>query len=572
MFVVFEGIDGSGKTTVSNKVAKVLRRRGLAVEHVREGGEFASPLVGRMREFGKDPRNMAMAPLTELLFYVARDAQLLAECIQPALRRGGLVFADRYLYSYEVLSHHGRGVPMDQVRPILDAVSGGVWPDLVVYLDVEPTLARARRKVGKLIKKSKGGKPGGGSRKGLQGVGTQHRLRAGYLELAERDPERWLVVDNADVLSPESRLDAIVQRIAGAIERIWQGQRISEVVRNAAVEPGPRIAAETPELEAGRDAFFQLIEARAARELPIAAYLLAGIGGERAHDLRESWAQKSPHMVAYGLRGLADDRAWELRERLRERTPYFVARSLDGRAVQLDPRVEQMRREFVDSQPQAVLSTIDSVDTEAAWELRERLAERALPEVLTTLKRLPSDRAWELRSRLESQVSDPMAMAPLVSSIRGLADDRAWAIRDRYLDVLPSQVLASLSGVEDARSWVLRSRFASQAPKIVLRTIDGMDDARAWALRRVYAPRVKEALDSMVGLDSDVAWAIRDECLSIWPSTTTKSLGLLASSERGREMVREALAQHPEDISLLKHVTRLAGRTAGRLPGLEKVG
>ena len=128
MFVVFEGIDGSGKTTVSNRVAKALRARGVAVDHIREGGEFASALVNRMRLFGKDTRNLTMAPLTELLFYVARDAQNLAEQILPALRGGGLVFADRYLYSYEVLSCSGRGLDRAQVRPILDAVAGGVWP------------------------------------------------------------------------------------------------------------------------------------------------------------------------------------------------------------------------------------------------------------------------------------------------------------------------------------------------------------------------------------------------------------------------------------------------------------
>jgi len=90
MFVVFEGIDGSGKTTVSNKVAKKLRKRGIEVEHLREGGEFASAFVRRMREFGKDSRNMGMKPLSELMFYLARDGQLLTENIRPALARGGL--------------------------------------------------------------------------------------------------------------------------------------------------------------------------------------------------------------------------------------------------------------------------------------------------------------------------------------------------------------------------------------------------------------------------------------------------------------------------------------------------
>jgi dTMP kinase len=573
MFVVFEGIDGSGKTTVSNKVAKVLRRRGLEVEHVREGGEFASPLVSRMREFGKDPRNMAMAPLTELLFYVARDGQLLAECIQPALKRGGLVFADRYLYSYEVLSHFGRGLPMPQIRPILDAVADGMWPDMVVLMDIDPFVARARRRLSKLDKRARGGRPETSSRKGLQGAGTQFRLREGYLALAARDPDRWLVVDNSDVLGPDSRLDAIVERVADAIERAWNGTRVAEVIADvrAQAAPAATIKAARPDFESSREAFYRIVEARAARELPVAAYFLAELDDDHAYDLREQWLDEIPDLIAYGLRGLADERSWALRERLADRTPYYVARSIDGLEV-AGERADAMRARFVASEPRAVLATLDGNDTPAAWEIRDSLADEYLPEVVASLKRLDSERAWELRTRFEVGTSDPMQMSYLVDSIRGLGDDRAWGIRDRYLDVLPIEVLWSLDGVLDARSWVLRSRYASQAPKIVLRTIDGVDEPRAWALRRVYAPRVNEALDSMVGLDGEVAWAIRSECLDVWPSTAVKSLGPLVQTARGREMVVTALTRYPDNVSLLKHVTRLAEQEVKSRPGLEKVG
>lgn len=572
MFVVFEGIDGSGKTTISNRVAKALRRRGIEVEHIREGGEFASPLVSRMREFGKDPRNMAMAPLTELLFYVARDAQLLAECIRPALKRGGLVFADRYLYSYEVLSHFGRGLPMSQIRPVLDAVADGMWPDLVVLMDVDPYVARARRKVSKLAKKATSGKPeGGGSRKGLQGVGTQHRLQAGYRTLAERDPRRWLVVDNADPLSPDGHLDAIVERITDAIERMWQGQGIPEVIEQTQVPGAPPIAAVRPDFAAGWEAFYRAVEARGTREVPVAAYFLAGLSDDRAHDLRERWAEEAPDTIAYGLRGLDDERAWAMRERLADVAPYFVARSLDGNGV-AGERVDAMRERFVDREPQAVLGTLTGNDSAAAWDIRDRLTEHCLPDVVASLKRIDSARAWALRERLESESSAVEALDALIASVSGLADERAWAIRERYLERLPSQVLESLASVHDARSWGLRSCYASQAPKIVLRTIDEADDPRAWALRRVYAPRVKEALDSMVGLDSEVAWTIRTECLEIWPSTTIKSLGPLAESERGQAMALLALERYPDNISLLKHITRLATQGSKSRYDLEKAG
>lgn len=560
MFVVFEGIDGSGKTTVSNKVAKLLRRRGIEVEHIREGGEFSSPLVSRMREFGKDPRNMAMASITELLFYVARDAQLLAECIRPALKRRGLVFADRYLYSYEVLGHFGRGLPMSQIQPVLDAVAEGIWPDLVVLMDVDPHVARARRKVSKLARKATmGSKGGGGSRKGLQGVGTQHRLRDGYLALAERDPARWLVVDNSDPVSEESQLNAIVERIANAIEQMWHGQEIPQIIDAARVPRAPAIAAERPSFDAAKDAFYRIVEARALRETPVAAYFLSGLADARAHDLREQWADDAPHAIAYGLRGLDDERSWALRERLAGRASYFVARSLDGKSMAGD-RVDAMRARFVDREPEAVLGTLTGEDSTAAWDIRERLLDTHLAEVVSSLKHIQNPRAWALRERLEAGARGTDELAALLVSVSGLSDERSWALRERYLELLPSQVLWSLVQVDDARSWALRSRYAIQAPKIVLRTFDSSDDPRAWALRRVYAPRVKEALDSMAGLDDEVAWTIRAECLHIWPSTTIKSLGPLALEARGYEMTIEALEHHPDNISLLKHITRLAAQ------------
>src|SRR3954462_11468449 len=84
MLIAFEGIDGSGKTTLSNRVARVLRDRGLTVAHTREGGRFASPVTQAMRELGRDARNLALTPRAELFLYIARDVQLFEEQTLPA--------------------------------------------------------------------------------------------------------------------------------------------------------------------------------------------------------------------------------------------------------------------------------------------------------------------------------------------------------------------------------------------------------------------------------------------------------------------------------------------------------
>lgn len=595
MFVVFEGIDGSGKTTVSGKVAKALRKRGIPVDHVREDGTFSSALVSRIREFGKDTRNLAMQPLAELLLYSARDAQLVSECIRPALDRGVLVFADRYFYSHQVLAQYGRGLPQERVRGILDSVADGLWPDLVVLMDVDPFVARARRRVAKLVRKAQPRLPKkksttGGTRKGLSGVGTQHRLRAGYLALAASDPERWLVIDNSHPSDPDTKLANVVRRVTDRIAALWRarsestgsGRSVSTVASSTVTgvtggassatleKRRARKPATSPNsLTAGRDAFFATVAARAQRERRVAAYFLTGIGDTRAHDMREAWADDIPHIVAYSLRGLSDPRAWALRERLLFDAPHHVARSLSGRAVEGE-RAMVMRQSLAGAQPKAILATLSRNDGDEAWLIREQVRahlaqygdHRHFGWIVASLAGIDSERAWDWRERLIAALPpvepDLSQIVDLMSSLAGMASERAWELRQRYLEIAPIPTLGSLSGVADERAWTLREQYVERASKTVLRTFDGSSDPRAHELRRRHAPMVKEALDSMSGLDDPEAWKIREDCRDIWPSTVVKSLGPLGRTGRGLEMALDLLQCYPENVSLLKHVTRLA--------------
>src|SRR5258706_2223884 len=98
MFVVFEGIDGGGKTTLSNLAAAKLRAAGLRVTHVREGGTFASEVTQALRELGRDSRNNALEPRAELMLYLTRDVQLVDEVTRGALHVNDVVIADSYVY------------------------------------------------------------------------------------------------------------------------------------------------------------------------------------------------------------------------------------------------------------------------------------------------------------------------------------------------------------------------------------------------------------------------------------------------------------------------------------------
>lgn len=571
LFVAFEGIDGSGKTTVSAVVARLLRERGITVHHLREDGKLASPLSQWIRDLGRDVRNLDMAPVTELLLMAARDAQLGFERARPALAEGGVVICDRWLYSAQILAERGRQLDPKIVRPVLDTASGGLWPAVVILLDVDPHVARARRQLRKLAMKL-AGTAGGGGRKGLAGVGLHHRLREGYLALAASDPDRWLVLDN----SGGADLDDLARRATEVIAGAFGGQPPAALVRAAADRGRTRARAAEPTLAAAADAFYQFIAARAADEPGLAAHFLSGMTDDRAWSWREKLLDVAPAVIADGLRGLNDERAWALRERLLPAAARAVARSLDGREVE-GPRAEHMRERLVDAWPDAVLAGVDGVDTPAAWAIRERLAGEHLRAVTLSLKRLGDERAWALRDRYlaaaggERKLHDPDVAGVLAASLRGLGDERAWALREQTYPAAPVDALASLDGLLDDRSWQWRHDRVVGAPKVVLRTFDAVDDPRAWALRDAWAERAKETMDSITGMDGEPAWRLRDRCVDLWPSTVMKSIGPLIDGARARALAARLIEAYPSNLSLLKHATRmLAGPTGG--PGAVEVG
>jgi dTMP kinase len=152
MFVVFEGIDGSGKTTISNRATKALREAGLTVNHVREGGTLASSVAQSIRAFGRDECHLELTPHAELLINLARETQLFDQVTRAALAVADVVIADRFFDSAEVLACAGRGLASEFVRPLVVAAARQTVPDLVILIDVDPHIARARRRVGKVLR------------------------------------------------------------------------------------------------------------------------------------------------------------------------------------------------------------------------------------------------------------------------------------------------------------------------------------------------------------------------------------------------------------------------------------
>jgi dTMP kinase len=563
MFVVFEGIDGSGKTTVSNLVVERLRERGLRVKHLRAEGKFASSVSESIRTLARDSKNIDLVPRAEFLLYVARDVQLMDELLGDALNTHDVVVADRFLYTAEVLARFGRNLPQSYIEPVIAAAANGMRPDLVVLVDVDPVLARARRKASKLL--SKEVKPP--SRKGLSGVGLQHRLRRGYLELAHDATDQWVVLRNEELLedSVADVTELVAQSMHKGTRGAMQGFRERRAVRAAKSAP-------VQSAENALEVLLAWLHARAEREPQVAAYVLSGLSGEPVDALRRALAARVPDVVLAGLSGLTDDVSWELREALAKTHPEGVARSLGGQAA-LRPEAQALRLALIERARDVVLRALSRVDDEASWALRDRYWAQAQEAILSSLSGLDSERAWALReswlTKHDARLGDDYELSRLLAkSIYGLGSDRAFGMRERARKAAPLASLSSLWGLSCERSFDLREPYLRRAPKLVMESLRRVDAPRAWAMRTGAARDIKEAVDSIAGLDAPEAWRLREDYADVWPSTVVKSLGLLADTERGQQLLTRQLLRHGENVSLLKHAAAIA-LSAHHQPDLE---
>ena len=180
MFVTFEGIDGSGKSTQAELLSSRLEQEGLDVLATREPG--GTPLGEGLRELvlhGED-----MTAWAEALLYAASRAQHVEEVIRPALERGAWVVCDRYLDSSVAYQGVGRGLGLDRVLELNLAAVGGLLPERTFLLDLDPGELSARL-------------AGEHDRLEREAFDFHERVREGYRELASRDPERYVVLDAA---------------------------------------------------------------------------------------------------------------------------------------------------------------------------------------------------------------------------------------------------------------------------------------------------------------------------------------------------------------------------------------
>ena len=185
LFLTFEGMDGSGKTTQMRLMAQKLRAAGRdVVETVEPGGTRIGTQVRRIL---LDSANQELCPTAELLLYFACRAQNVEECILPALREGKIVVSDRFTDSTLVYQGAARGLGVDVVLALDKVASRGLVPDLTLLIDIDVETSLARAQARNLQSTE--------TRMDDQAIDFHRRVHDAYAELAARERHRFKIID-----------------------------------------------------------------------------------------------------------------------------------------------------------------------------------------------------------------------------------------------------------------------------------------------------------------------------------------------------------------------------------------
>lgn len=179
-FIVFEGPDGSGKTTQFRRFLGACQRTGIPVCEVREPG--GTGVGEKIREILLDHAHEDMSVACEMLLYMASRAQLVEQRIRPALARGELVVADRFVPSTIAYQGSAGGMPLQDILDVARVATQGCQPDLVIVFDVDE--ATALRRMSPLL-----------DRMESKGSEFHRKVREGYLRQVAEDPQRFRRID-----------------------------------------------------------------------------------------------------------------------------------------------------------------------------------------------------------------------------------------------------------------------------------------------------------------------------------------------------------------------------------------
>lgn len=196
-FITFEGGEGCGKSTQIRRLADRLQRSGHTVCQTREPG--GTPLGEAIRDLLQHSKaGYGMCAESELLLFAASRAQIVRECILPALARSEIVLCDRFIDSTTVYQGIARAIDPIEVAAINQLATGGLTPDLTCLIDLDPVIG---------LQRAREGRDAPLDRMEQEALGFHQAVRQGYLELAGVDEERFRVFDGSrDIDALESQI------------------------------------------------------------------------------------------------------------------------------------------------------------------------------------------------------------------------------------------------------------------------------------------------------------------------------------------------------------------------------
>ena len=210
MFITFEGMEGSGKSTAMTRVGAWLEAKRFEVVYTREPG--GSKLGKELRAILLDARNADIVPRAELFMYLADRAQHAATVVRPALDRGAFVLSDRFADSTVAYQGYGRGLDVEALHALNAMAVDGVWPDATLVFDVDVATGLSRANA----RNEAEGKTVAEGRFEAESIVFHSLVREGFLDLASKNPARFAVIDGTktpDIVF-ESARNVVAERMA----------------------------------------------------------------------------------------------------------------------------------------------------------------------------------------------------------------------------------------------------------------------------------------------------------------------------------------------------------------------
>jgi len=201
-FITFEGIEGSGKSTQIRLLREHLTKGGHSVRLLREPG--GTPIGDRIRAILLDASLPELTDTTEMFLFAASRAQLIREEVRPALAAGETVLCDRFVYSSLAYQAHARGLGREQVWTVNAPAIEGLLPDRVVLLDLPPATALGRAQARGTLDRIE-----------AESLAFHEAVRAGFLDEASADPERFRVIEATG--TPEDIHERVLEGLGGLL-------------------------------------------------------------------------------------------------------------------------------------------------------------------------------------------------------------------------------------------------------------------------------------------------------------------------------------------------------------------